>query len=123
MEAAEQQHCQDIEQADNSRNTAHLRQVGLSKLDAVLSKAKAGHDPWEFQQQPKKGRDADAEEEHEPQNADVAAFGSFLDRNRPWLLAGAFAVAQGGSWVLMKVRRVDVLGVLQTVACEWSDRG
>lgn len=79
----------------------HLRQLGMSELDAVLTKAKAGADPWEFQQQPKRVRDlADDTAEHD---ADVAAMGAWLERNRPLLLAAAFVVAQGGSWVLMKV--------------------
>lgn len=85
--------------ADGS-SKEHLRQLGMSELDAVLTKAKAGADPWEFQQQPKRVRDlADDTAEHD---ADVAAMGAWLERNRPLLLAAGFVVAQGGSWVLMK---------------------
>jgi hypothetical protein len=40
----------------------------------------------------------------EVQDADVAAMGAWLERHRPLLLAGGFVVAQGGSWVLLKVR-------------------
>lgn len=64
MEAEEQQQQQvvqqqqqlfDIESAagPDGGNKEHLRQLGMSKLDAVLSKAQAGQDPWEYQQRPK----------------------------------------------------------------------
>lgn len=66
MEAAEQEHHHqqqllfDVETASSGDgNKDHVRQLGMSKLHAVLSKAEAGQDPWEYQQQPKRGRPGD----------------------------------------------------------------
>lgn len=56
---AEKKQLFDIETASTSGDGGskeHLRQLGMSKLDAVLSKAQAGQDPWEYQQQPKRQR-------------------------------------------------------------------
>lgn len=106
MEAAEehqqhhfsssQQRFDDIEAASAGRD--RLRELGRSKLDAVLSKAQAGHDPFEHQERPQRlGGDS-----AEVQDADIAAMGAWLERHRPLLLAGGFVVAQGASWVLLK---------------------
>jgi hypothetical protein len=70
MEAEEQQQQQagqqqlfDIESAAGAGadSKEHLRQLGMSKLDAVLSKAHAGQDPWEYQQRPKQQQNAEGE--------------------------------------------------------------
>lgn len=51
----QQQQLFDIESAHSDGGSKeHLRQLGMSKLDAVLSKAQAGQDPWEYQQRPKR---------------------------------------------------------------------
>ena len=92
----------DIEASTTTERKEHVRQLGMSKLDAVLSKAKAGQDPWEYQQLPRRGREqSDASDG--AHDADVAEMGAWLERNKPLLLAGGLVVAQGGSWVLMKV--------------------
>lgn len=48
-----------------------------------------------------------SDESADVHDADVAAMGLWLERNRPLLLAGGLVVAQGGSWVLMKVGAAD----------------
>lgn len=134
MESAEeqQQHSSsskqqlfDIEAAASESKQEQLRQLGRSKLDAVLNTAQAGHDPFEHQERPQRlgGDGAGRWLPHtgdsvqgccpncswfpasaEVQDADVAAMGAWLERHRPLLLAGGFVVTQGGSWVLLKVR-------------------
>lgn len=98
--AREQQQLFDVETADSKE---HLRQLGLSKLDAVLSKAQAGQDPWEYQQQPRRPNETAADGAADVHDADVAAMGAWLDKHKPLLLAGGYIGAQGSSWVLMKV--------------------
>lgn len=108
MDAAErareqQQQLFDVETASTTDNKEHLRQLGLSKLDAVLSKAQTGQDPWEYQQQPGRPNDTAADGEADVHDADVAAMGAWLEKHKPLLLMGGYVVAQGSSWVLMKV--------------------
>jgi hypothetical protein len=101
--AREHQQLFDVETAETAHNKEHLRQLGLSNLDAVLSKAQAGQDPWEYQQQPRRPNDTAADRAADVHDADVAAMGAWLDKHKPLLLAGGYVVAQGSSWVLMKV--------------------
>lgn len=118
QEQGQRQQLFDIEtaSADGSGSKQHLRQLGMSKLDAVLSKAQAGHDPWEFVQQPKRQQQS----EGGVHDADVAAMGAWLERNRPLLLAGGMAVAQGGSWGLLKVSLTHSTQHGTAAALQWN---
>jgi hypothetical protein len=126
-ERASEHHQQlfDVETANTTDNKEHLRQLGLSKLDAVLSKAQAGQDPWEYQQQPGRSDDTAADGAADVHDADVAAMGAWLEKYKPLLLAGGYIIAQGSSWVLMKVcilSRSDCLALMQPGLCNWPVR-
>lgn len=60
MDSAEEQQHSSIKQqlfdieAASERKQEHLRQLGRSKLDAVLKKAQAGCDPFEHQERPQR---------------------------------------------------------------------
>lgn len=108
-------HIADVEQhtgpaaatgADSGRE--QLRKLGMSKLDAVLSKAEQGHDPWEFHQLP---RGAGQHDDDVHADADVAAVGAWLERHKHLLLSAGLILAQGASWMLLKVRSRMIDGV------------
>lgn len=102
--AEEQQHSSskqqlfDIEAASESKQE-QLRQLGRSKLDAVLNKAQAGHDPFEHQERPQRlGGDGTGRWLHPDPAVDVSGVLSLTAVS--FLPAQRFKMRMWQQWVL-----------------------